>query len=76
MCEGWSLEVGMAFRGSVVRRDAGNQPTRWIASINSTGLGEFLEREIAMHRVEELVEASMVLVLHDWELYRATKAKR
>jgi hypothetical protein len=29
-----------------------------------------------MHRVEELVEASMVLVLHDWELYRAAKAKR
>jgi hypothetical protein len=21
MCEGWSLEIGMAFRGSVVRRD-------------------------------------------------------
>ncbi len=52
-----------------------NRPI-WTASINSTGLGEFLEREIAMHRVEELVEASMVLVLHDWELYRSAKAKR
>ena len=49
---------------------------RWIASINSSALGEFLEREIAMHRVEELLEASMGLVLHDWELYRAAKAKR
>jgi hypothetical protein len=29
-----------------------------------------------MHRVEELVEASMMLVLHDWELYRAVKGKR
>ena len=48
----------------------------WIASINSTALGEFVEREIAMHRVEELVEASMVLVLHDWGLYREAKAKR
>jgi hypothetical protein len=38
-------------------------------------LGEFLEREIAMRRVEELVEASMV-VLHDWELYQAAKGKR
>jgi hypothetical protein len=38
----------MAFRGSVVRRDIGGKPTTWIASINSTGLGEFLEREIAM----------------------------
>ena len=70
MCEGWSLEIGMAFHGSVVC------PPTWIAAINSTALGEFLERETAMHRVEELVEASMVLVLHDWELYRATKAQR
>jgi hypothetical protein len=65
MCEGWSLEIGMAFRGSVVRRETNGQPTTWIASINSTGLGEFLEREVAMRRVEELVESSMVLVLHD-----------
>jgi hypothetical protein len=76
MCEGWSLEIGMAFHGSVVRRDGSGEPARWIASINSSALGEFLEREIAMHRVEELVETSMVLVLHDWELYRAAKAKR
>ena len=76
MCEGWSLEIGMAFHGSVVRRDRSGEPARWIASINSSALGEFLEREIAMHRVEELVEASMGLVLHDWELYRATKARR
>ena len=66
MCEGWSLEIGMAFRGSVVRRETNGEPTTWIASINSTGLGEFLEREIA----------SMVLALHDWELYRTEKAKR
>ena len=76
MCEGWSLEIGMAFRGSVVRRETNGQPTTWIASINSTGLGEFLEQEIAMRRVEELIESSMVLVQHDWELYRAEKAKR
>jgi hypothetical protein len=76
MCEGWSLEIGMAFHGSVVRRDTSGQPTTWTASINSTGLGEFLEREIAMRRVDELIESSMVLVLHDWELYRAEKAKR
>jgi len=76
MCEGWSLEIGIAFYGSVVRRDSSGAPSTWIASINSTALGEFLEREIAMRRVEELVEASMGLVLHDWELYRALKAKR
>jgi hypothetical protein len=61
MCEGWSLEIGMAFHGSVVRRDRSGEPARWIASINSSALGEFLEREIAMR---------------DWELYRAAKAKR
>jgi hypothetical protein len=76
MCEGWSLEIGVAFYGSVVRRDTRGEPTRWIASINSTALGEFLERRSAMRRVEELIESSMVLVLHDWELYRAEKAKR
>ena len=76
MCEGWSLEIGMAFHGSVVCQDSSGYPPTWIAAINSTALGEFLERETAMHRVEELVEASMVLVLHDWELYRATKAQR
>ena len=76
MCEGWSLEIGMAFRGSVVRQDTSGDAPTWIASINSTALGEFLEREIAMHRVEELIEASMVLVLHDWELYQAAKGKR
>jgi hypothetical protein len=76
MCEGWSLEIGIALRGSVVRRDIGCKPTMWIASINSTGLGEFLERESAMRRVEELMESSMALVLHDWALYQAAKGKR
>jgi hypothetical protein len=76
MCEGWSLEIGMAFRGAVVRRDTGREQSTWIASINSTGLGEFLEQEIAMRRVEELVESSIALVLHDWKLYQAAKGKR
>ena len=76
ICEGWSLEIGMALRGSVVRRETNSQPTTWIASINSSALGEFLRREIAMHRVEELIEANMVLLLHDWELYRAAKGKQ
>ena len=65
---------GLSRFGGSPRQD-GDPPT-WVASIDSTALGEFLEREIAMHRVEELVEASMVLVLHDWDLYRVAKAKR
>jgi hypothetical protein len=66
----------MAFCGTMVRRDTSGEPTVWIASINSTALGEFLEREIAMRRVEELVDSSMMLVLHDWQLYQAVKGKR
>jgi hypothetical protein len=76
MCEGWSLEIGAAFRGSVVRREDVGLPTTWIASINTVALGEYLEREIAMRRVEEQIESSMSLVLHDWELYRAVKGKQ
>ena len=76
MCEGWSLEIGMAFHGSVVRRDRSGEPPIWIAYINSTGLGEFLQREIAMRRVEELIESGMLLVLHEGEVYRATKERR
>jgi hypothetical protein len=51
-------------------------PTTWIASINSTGLGELLEGEIAMRRVEEQVESNINLVLHDWGLYQAAKGRR
>src|SRR5215470_7318821 len=75
MCEGWSLEIGVAFHGSVVRQARRGEPARWSASINSSALGEFLEREIAMRRVEELIESSMKLALHDWEVYRAEKEK-
>lgn len=59
----------------------GSRHVRGLVARNRHGVSRlsgasFLEREIAMHRVEELVEASMVLVLHDWDLYRAEKAKR
>ena len=40
------------------------------------GSVNFWSGEIALRRVEELVESSMVLVLHDWELYQAAKGKR
>jgi hypothetical protein len=73
-CEGWSLEIGLAFRGSVVKSETPGLPTTWIASINTGALGEYLEREIAMRNVEAQIESNMNLVLHDWELYRSAKS--
>jgi hypothetical protein len=35
MCEGWSLELGNAFRGAVVRQDHFEQPATWLASVNA-----------------------------------------
>jgi hypothetical protein len=76
MCEGYALDIGNAFRGSVVMSDAQGMPSMWIASVNATALGEYLERGEAMRRVEEVIEGSMGLVLHDWGLYQAAKGKR
>jgi hypothetical protein len=76
MCEGYSLEIGFAIRGSVVRRHAVGLPSTWLASLNMTALGEFLDRGEAMRRVETRIEADMDLLLSDWADYRAVKAKR
>ncbi len=73
MCEGWSLEIGTAFRGSVVRQERIEGAPTWLASVNSTYLSEHPDRESAMARVEAEIESRMKLVLHDWELYRAEK---
>ncbi len=76
MCEGWSLEIGTAFRGSVVRQERIEAPPTWLASVNSTYLSEHSDRQSAMARVEGDIESRMELVLHDWELYRAGKRER
>ncbi len=58
MCEGWSLEIGHAFRGSVVRQDKFDGPSMWLASVNAAYLGEYLEREAAMARVQAEIESN------------------
>lgn len=68
MCEGWSLEIGTAFCGCVVRYETSGTSTVWIASINMRAVGEYPSREIAIRAVEERIECDMNLVLHDWEL--------
>ena len=40
-----------------------------------TALGEYLERGEAMRWAEEQIESNMSMVLHDWELYKAAKAR-
>lgn len=74
MCEGWSLEIGTAYRGAVVRHDRIDQPPTWLASLNITNLGEYFDRESAMARVEESLQRDMNLALYDWAQYQAGKS--
>lgn len=77
MCEGWSLEIGTAYRGAVVRQDRiGDKPPTWLASVNAAFLGEYVDRETAMARVEADIANNMKMVLHDWELYQAGKERK
>jgi hypothetical protein len=76
MCEGWSFEIGVAFRGTVVQQERLNQPTTWLASVNAGYRGEYFDRATAMARVEDTIEHNMKLVLEDWEMYRAAKEGR
>ena len=76
-CEGWSLQIGNAYRGCVVRQpEAMNKPLTWRASINACDLGEYPDHKTAMNRVEELIESEMGSVLQAWELYTAWKKAR
>jgi hypothetical protein len=76
MCEGWSLEIGTAYRGAAVRQDKVDQPATWLASVNAAYLGEYLDRAAAIARVEAEIEERKELTLHDWELYRAGEPER
>jgi hypothetical protein len=75
-CEGWSLEIGNAFRGAVVKRQVLAEPPTWIASVNTTALGDHLDRDTAMKEVEARIASDMQRVLHDWNLYQAAKQKK
>jgi len=73
MCEGYSLELGFMIRGNVVRRYKTEPPVTWLASMNATYLGEYLDRQEAMARVQADIERHMEMVLHDWSLYQASR---
>ena len=46
------------------------------ASVNAAYLGEYLDRDSAMARVESDIEHAMEMVLFDWGLYLASKEGR
>ena len=69
------MEIGTAYRGAVVRQDHIDQPPTWLASMNAAYLGEYLDRETAMARVEADIEHN-ITVLNDWGLYQVAKEKR
>ena len=48
----------------------------WLASVNAAYLGEYLEREAAMARVQAEIERNMELVLHDWRRYQEARQKQ
>lgn len=68
MCKGWSLEIGMAFCGSVQRSDIPRHAELLDRLDQNKVLGEHLTRDIAVRQVEERIESDMKLMLHDWEL--------
>jgi hypothetical protein len=41
--------------------------------VNAAYLGEYLDRDSAMARVEANIESNMQTVLNDWGLYQAAK---
>jgi hypothetical protein len=76
MCEGYSLEIGPLLYGAVVKRETKGLPTTWMAAVNATALGEYLDRSEAMRRVEDWLVANMQMAAADWEIFKAAKAKR
>ena len=68
------MEIGTAYRGAVVRQYKIEQPPTWLASVNAAYLGEYLDRDSAMARVEAR-EQHAKTVLNDWGQYQPAKEK-
>jgi hypothetical protein len=57
-CEGWSLQIGNAYRASVMQQNHSREtPPTWTASINAQELGVYPDRFAAVTRIEELIES-------------------
>ncbi len=69
---GLSLEIGDAFRGSVVRQDRINEPSTWLAMINSI-CRRVSQSRAGDSRVEASIRHHMDMVLHDWGACQAAR---
>jgi hypothetical protein len=65
-CEGYSLQIGDALRGQVVRRHDG----RWGATLNTTDLGEHRQRAEAQAAVEQRIDSEMSKISEDWAIWQ------
>lgn len=73
-CEGYGLDIGGAFRSTVVRGGGSrDEPIVWTASVNARELGKFPDRAAAIKRVEEEITRDMGPLLDDWTIFRAAK---
>ena len=73
-CEGYGLEIGNTFRGSVSKRQDGC----WRSSMNVGREQTHPTREEGMKRIEDEIRYEMRNILEDWERWNAgpSPAKR
>ena len=69
-CEGYSLEMGWALRGQVVRNGKGT----WSASLNATELDLWETKREAMKVVEERITREVQAILEDWAIWQRALA--
>jgi hypothetical protein len=72
--EGWSLEIGNAYRCAVVPNRRTGEPPTWDASINGGRFGTYPTREAAMQVIERELDINMPEVIRLWHVFIAARA--
>lgn len=76
-CEGHSLALGDFITFSIVRQDDQfGRLSHYEATSPTRKIDEFPNVEAGKAAIEEQLESGMRRVLHDWEIYQQSKAKR
>ena len=73
--EGWSLEIGRAYRCGVYPTPKSNGAT-WDASINGGQFGTYATRDDAMAAIEREVQAGIDETNRDWHRFLGARAER